>query len=68
MLPCNVVVYDNLDVTSTVEVMDPQAALRLVGDNPALAEVAVEARTRLRRAPDQPRNASGLERQANGEG
>ena|SRR5579859_1494323 len=52
LLPCNVVVYDNLDGTSTVEAMDPQAALSLVGDNPAIVEVASEARARLRRAID----------------
>jgi len=52
LLPCNVVVYDNLDGTSTVEAMDPQAALALVGDNPAIAEVAREARIRLRQALD----------------
>jgi uncharacterized protein (DUF302 family) len=52
LLPCNVVVYDNLDGTSTVEAMDPQAALALVGDNPAIADVAREARTRLRQALD----------------
>jgi len=52
LLPCNVVVYDNLDGTSTVEAMDPQAALGLVGDNPAIVEVASEARARLRRAID----------------
>ena len=52
LLPCNVVVYDNLDGTSTVEAMDPQAALGLVGDNPAIVEVASEARARLRRALD----------------
>lgn len=52
LLPCNVVVYDNLDGTSTVEAMDPQAALGLVGDNPVIAEVAAEARARLRRALD----------------
>jgi uncharacterized protein (DUF302 family) len=52
LLPCNVVVYDNLDGTSTVEAMDPQAALGLVGDNPAIAEVAREARARLRQALD----------------
>ena len=52
LLPCNVVVYDNLDGTSTVEAMDPQAALGLVGDNPDLAEVAREAGTRLRAALD----------------
>ena len=52
LLPCNVVVYDNLDGTSTIEAMDPQAALGLVGDNPAIAEVASEARARLKRAVD----------------
>jgi uncharacterized protein (DUF302 family) len=52
LLPCNVVVYDNLDGTSTVEAMDPQAALSLVGDNPVIAEVAREAHVRLRKALD----------------
>jgi uncharacterized protein (DUF302 family) len=52
LLPCNVVVYDNMDGTSTVEAMDPLAALSLVGDNPTIADVAAEARTRLRRALD----------------
>src|SRR5215469_10185539 len=52
LLPCNVIVYDNLDGSSTVEAMDPQAALGLVGDNPAVAEVASEARDRLRHALD----------------
>ena len=44
--------YDNLDGTSTVEAMDPQAALGLAGGNPALAQVAREARARLRQALD----------------
>jgi uncharacterized protein (DUF302 family) len=52
LLPCNVVVYDNLDGTSTVEAMDPQAALGLVGNNPTIAEVAREAHIRLRTALD----------------
>ena len=52
LLPCNVIVYDNLDGTSTVEAMDPQAALGLVGDNPAIAVVAREAGARLRTALD----------------
>jgi uncharacterized protein (DUF302 family) len=52
LLPCNVVVYDNMDRTTTVEAMDPLAALSLVGDDPTIAEVAAEARTRLRRALD----------------
>jgi uncharacterized protein (DUF302 family) len=52
LLPCNVVVYDNGDGTSSVEAMDPEAALALVGDNPVVAEVAHEARVRLGRAID----------------
>src|SRR6266487_6000758 len=52
LLPCNVVVYDNGDETSTVEAMDPEAALGLVGDNPAIAEVASDAKVRLRQAMD----------------
>jgi uncharacterized protein (DUF302 family) len=50
LLPCNVVVYDNGDGTSRVEAMDPEAALGLVGNNPEVAEVAREARSRLKRA------------------
>ena len=52
LLPRNLVVYDNLDGTSTVEAMDPQAALGLVGDNTAVVEVASEARKRLGLAID----------------
>jgi uncharacterized protein (DUF302 family) len=52
LLPCNVIVYDNGDGTSSVEAMDPQAALSLVGGNPTIAEVANEAAERLRRAID----------------
>jgi len=48
--PCNVVVYDNGDETSTVEAVDPVAALGIVGDNPALATVVREAQGRLRAA------------------
>lgn len=49
LLPCNVVVFDNGDGTSSVEAMDPEAALGLVGENPAIAAVAHEAGARLRR-------------------
>lgn len=52
LLPCNVIVYDNGDGTSTVEALDPEAALGLVGDNAAIASVAREAKGRLRRALD----------------
>ncbi|GAC1394996.1 MAG: DUF302 domain-containing protein [Chloroflexota bacterium] len=52
LLPCNVIVYDNGDGTSSVEALDPEAALGIMGDNPAIATVAREARTRLRRVVD----------------
>lgn len=52
LLPCNVVVYDNGDGTSTVEALDPEAALGIVGDNAAIASVAHEAGALLRRAVD----------------
>jgi uncharacterized protein (DUF302 family) len=49
LLPCNVVVYDNGNSTSTVEIMDPEAALGLVGSNPEIASVARDAKSRLER-------------------
>ncbi len=52
LLPCNVIVYDNGDGTSAVEALDPEVALGIVGDNPAIATVAHEAAARLRRAVD----------------
>ena len=52
LLPCNVIVYDNGDGTSAVEALDPEAALGIVGDNPAIATVAREAAVRLHRALD----------------
>jgi uncharacterized protein (DUF302 family) len=48
LLPCNVVLRADGE-TTVIEAMDPLAALSLVG-NPAVAEVAVEARARLERA------------------
>ena len=50
LLPCNVIVYDNGDGSSTVEAMDPEAALGMVGRNPTIEEVARDASTRLRSA------------------
>lgn len=50
LLPCNVIVYDE-DDHSVVAVLDPEAALGVVG-NPALTSIAVEARKRLRQALD----------------
>jgi len=52
LLPCNVTVYDNGDGTSTVEAMNPEAALGIAGDHPAVADVAREATTGLKRAID----------------
>ena len=50
LLPCNVVVYDNEDGTSTVEALNPVAALSIVGANPEVEAVAHEARARLEAA------------------
>jgi uncharacterized protein (DUF302 family) len=45
LLPCNVILYEE-DGGTTVKVMDPLAALGLI-ENPAIAQVAAEAHTRL---------------------
>lgn len=47
LLPCNVIVYEE-NGASVVSIVDPIAMLG-VGENPALAPVADEARTRLQR-------------------
>lgn len=52
LLPCNVVVYDNGDGTSTVAALDPEFALSIAGDNAAIAAVAREAQRRLRAVID----------------
>ncbi len=52
LLPCNVIVYDNQDGTTSVEAMDPEAALGIIGDDPAIAAVAREAKARLGKAVD----------------
>lgn len=50
LLPCNVIVYETSPSSSVVAAMAPLAALGVVGDNVALAQVAREADTRLRQA------------------
>jgi uncharacterized protein (DUF302 family) len=50
LLPCNVVVYESRPGHSVVSALAPLAALGIVGDNPALHDVAAEADARLRRA------------------
>lgn len=47
LLPCNVIVYESRPTETVVAAM---AALGVVGDNPALHAVAVEADAQLRRA------------------
>lgn len=51
LLPCNVIVYDNGDLSSTVSIIDPIQMLGVV-HNPALKSIATEANTRLRRVLD----------------
>lgn len=48
LLPCNVIVYDDEKGGSVVSIVDPIAMLGVV-KNPALNEVANEARARLER-------------------
>jgi uncharacterized protein (DUF302 family) len=50
LLPCNVIVYEATPSSSVVAAMAPLAALGIVGDNPALSDVAREADKRLRAA------------------
>src|SRR5579859_1853055 len=50
LLPCNVIVYETEPSHAVVAAMAPLAALGIVGDNPALHAVAVDADARLKRA------------------
>jgi uncharacterized protein (DUF302 family) len=50
LLPCNVIVYETGPTSSVIAAMAPRAALGLVGDNPELTQVAIEADRRLRSA------------------
>jgi uncharacterized protein (DUF302 family) len=49
LLPCNVVVRQDAQGTTFVEVMDPDAVMGLVG-RPEVAPIAAEVRSRLQRA------------------
>jgi uncharacterized protein (DUF302 family) len=49
LLPCNVIVYEREEGGSVVAALDPEAMMS-VTENPALREVAAEAKARLERA------------------
>ena len=54
LLPCNVVVYEAEDKNqSVVAAIDAKAMLSVIGDNPAVSEVAKEVSERLNRVINQ---------------
>lgn len=50
LLPCNVIIYEIEGDRSVVSAADPEAMLSIVGNNPAVAEVARDAKERLSKA------------------
>jgi uncharacterized protein (DUF302 family) len=48
LLPCNIIVYENEDGAATVNILEPIAALGMIG-RPELADIAAEAAERLHR-------------------
>lgn len=52
LLPCNVIVYDTGDGTSTVSILDPMQMVNMA-ENPELQPVADEATARLQRVLQQ---------------
>jgi uncharacterized protein (DUF302 family) len=49
LLPCNVLVYEKDDGTVAVSAMNPEAALKLVG-NPNIEDIAKQVRMRIEKA------------------
>jgi uncharacterized protein (DUF302 family) len=58
LLPCNLIVYENDDQTSTVAAIDPEVQLGVVG-RPELKEVAAQVRERLEKVLDALARGSG---------
>ena len=58
LLPCNVIVREEADGTQTVGFMDPVAVMQLT-DDPEVAKVAAEVRSRLERARSSLTGATG---------
>lgn len=52
LLPCNVIVYEKDGGQCVVAAVDPDSMLGVVGENPVVAEVARDAKSRLQRALD----------------
>ena len=50
LLPCNVIVYEIDGRSSLVAAIDPRSMVEVVGPNPAIEEVAKDARARLEEA------------------
>lgn len=50
LLPCNVIVYETGEKSSAVAAIEPGTMLEVIGDNPAMAEVAQHARLGLEKA------------------
>ncbi len=52
LLPCNVLVYEKDDGRVAVSAMNPEAALKLVG-NPTIEDIAKQVRKRIEKALEQ---------------
>lgn len=50
LLPCNVIVVEESAEQTLVAAIDPDTMVKMIPDNPAIAEVALDARDRLEKA------------------
>ena len=65
MLPCNVIVREEANGTQTVGFMDPVAVMQMTND-PEVAKVAAEVRSRLERVRSSLSDAAGSRTNDNG--